>query len=403
MEDHFSPPGLGGLGFISALQAQTQEERPNSPPTASTSGTHSNQDLDSWFSSGAPTHAVGFASASSLFKGAAASTSPSKSMEDTEDWFQPSTKPTGFAGFQSAKALKMDCDEPENSQQQSQSQKEVPAFAGFTSASSLRSEPTNQHPGSATFQVPSNAGPSKSSFAPSKAALKAAREKMKQWEQEIDHEFSASTSQDETLPSISVGSSGQVVLGVDENSFTSAQHQDPTPSTSSSIFKRPMVSASSSGFPTRNQKPFKSPLLVPHTPKEAHTSKASGSVYAPSPLNPNRVNEPKINSVFPAFVQSSALSTPIKSSVQASPTKKTLGVTPRRVSGSSVIGKSKFVTPFKPGMKPGEPGRAQLSQRKTSGGDDMASGKVVICSPQRRKSSGSGSRKFYKLGINFLE
>lgn len=351
-----SPPGLGGSTFLSALKASGgQAEPPLDAPNASPNELQ-DRDLDSWFSSSVPADAKGFASASLLIR------------ETDDDWFRPSSKLTGFGGFKSASRMSPEHD----SAQPSETSHEIPAFVGFRSASGLNSKGSSSSDGL---------------LAPSAAALKAAEEKMKKWQREIDMEVTSTmTQQDEDLPPVSVGPSGRVSLGVDENSPVPALPQQPeTPTPLGSGFKRPHVSNAIAG-PSRHPKAFKSPLLVPPKTKEAHTSISARTAHVPSVLNPNRVNDSRISSAFPS-VKGSAMTTPTRPLV-TSP-KKTLGVTPRRVGQSGGI-KSKFVTPFKPGMRPGEPGRRQLSESQLE--NAAGSSKIVLCTPQRRKVSGDPCR-----------
>ena len=115
------------------------------------------------------------------------------------------------------------------------------------------------------------------------------------------------------------------------------------------------------GIQVKN-KPFKSPL-VSRQPRGATTSTSIS--HPSSVLNPTR-NAVASSSKLPAlFPNETASVTPARPAPPAftSPTKgKSLGMTPRRVGG--LASGKKFTTPFKQGMAPGEPGRAQFDSIK---------------------------------------
>lgn len=124
-----------------------------------------------------------------------------------------------------------------------------------------------------------------------------------------------------------------------------------------------------SGFGKSRAKPFKSPLLSAAT-------KSTGVSYAGSPLNPHRrdastdpsgsrqVHPLSSTPTFPSGFGTPAR--PAASPAFTSPQRPiaSLGVTPRRIGAPAVI-KTRFATPFKRGMAPGEPGRAQMEQERT--------------------------------------
>ncbi|KAF8808104.1 hypothetical protein BYT27DRAFT_7338672 [Phlegmacium glaucopus] len=123
----------------------------------------------------------------------------------------------------------------------------------------------------------------------------------------------------------------------------------------------------SSPTPLYRPKAFRSPLL-----KNTHTS---NGVMPGSPLNPNRPT----NSLLAFSSAASRLLHPLSTSVNVSPgptstpqagfASPSSFMTPLRssVRPSGVLRTrpAPFVTPFKPGMKPGEPGRSKLGQLPT--------------------------------------
>lgn len=193
-------------------------------------------------------------------------------------------------------------------------------------------------------------------FAPSEKALKDAEVRIRRWEQEFDAEAKISDEPSSFKPS-GLSLAAPALSQVEDNHVP----ESPTPARISG-FKEPnlpmALPASSSAVP--GKKPFKSPLLTATTTKSFRPPLAPhSSAYVASPLNPKR----SVNGTS-GFASAAAFSTPSKASTSSalatpirtgSPPKKVLGVTPRRLPG-----KSKFVTPFKPGMRPGEPGRATL-------------------------------------------
>ncbi|THH27674.1 hypothetical protein EUX98_g6517 [Antrodiella citrinella] len=217
----------------------------------------------------------------------------------------------------------------------------------------------------ATMEIPQFVGfktAAKNDFAPTAEALLAAEQKMKQWEQEIDDELHAPSSLEHT----SVPQAGSSTLDAADTSFSQSLDRtpdSPTPARSSEN-KQPTFRIASTVAPSiqANKKAFKSPLLPTSVPKGfrppllAHANPAG---YVASPLNPNRSKPSETKLADAAFMTPLRPSTtiiPVTHIPSVSPQKKTLGVTPRR---SNV--KSKFVTPFKPGMKPGEPGRVYIA------------------------------------------
>lgn len=346
-------------GFASALSVKDAlplDDFPSSSPTAPPE--KSEEELADWFqSSDIPSTVVGFTSAKNIAP-----------VVDEDDWFKSDAVPTGFAGFQSAKSLKptaisgtngpaMDIDpevmETADSTILSDKDKETelsmdapPAFTGFTTGKTLLNP----------------SAPAQDSWiAPSEAALKKAAAMMNQWEKEIDKETSHSA-EGEPSQGLHIPSSQDFVV-------------PPSPSPAGPAFKKPIGFGAASGSAgSSDKKPFKSPLLATanstpfRPPLLATPSKTIPAVS--SPLNPKRnapfttpIRAMPSTPITPSSVGSNAPlfpSTPMYFSSSPS-TPRSLGMSSRKVSGSSA--KKQFSTPFKPGMKPGEPGRALLEQQ----------------------------------------
>ena len=128
--------------------------------------------------------------------------------------------------------------------------------------------------------------------------------------------------------------------------------------------KSTMNSAGIGGLlPMNSLKPFKSPIISRQPrPAQATSSLRPSSIISPPRSAENLVaSSSKLPALFPIGSSGVAPTTPARINTSTtSPTKgKTLGMTPRRGGGLGSA-MSKFKTPFKPGMAPGEPGRAQL-------------------------------------------
>ncbi|KAG1754940.1 uncharacterized protein EDB91DRAFT_1214138 [Suillus paluster] len=278
---------------------------------------------------------VGFKSASYLptenVDGAHRSPSPEAPPEvDYSSWFT-SVPPASFVDFQSAASrlekAKENIFDPSASQSTSM---------GFTSV------------GKGNLIVPST------------AALRKAEEKMKVWHDEVgDTNSSQHSGGFAPASSAQPTSPRRTVLGAMHNSFSPQVPDTPTPA----MATRKSFEAdarSPLGPPTLGvsdlkgkQKPFKSPLIASAPSRQPPAGTAS-SAYVNSPLNPNR------QGFASAFSQTSSSTsdipaTPVRISAIPKPpgnSFRPLGLTPRNLRGGLV--KSKFVTPFKPGIKPPE-------------------------------------------------
>lgn len=189
---------------------------------------------------------------------------------------------------------------------------------------------------------------------PSSAALRKAEEKMKMWQNEVN-DVDASQHPGGFAPAsfVQPPSSRRTVLGVVQNSFPSQVPDTPTPATTTrkpfeagSIIRTPMLGVGVSDIKGK-QKPFKSPLVSSTQSRQALAG-AGSAAYLNSPLNPHR------QAFAPACIPA-VPATPIRPSVSVKPKSgfQPLGLTPRNLHGGLV--KPKFITPFKPGIKPLEP------------------------------------------------
>ena len=234
--------------------------------------------------------------------------SPEPPQEDHDSWFNTSsTAVPAFVGFQSCSTAN------------------ETGFIGFTSVGK-----------GVTFQ-------------PSEAAIQKVKKRMRDWEADIDEELS---SMRPNTPQCEVPSPQRPVtpprssLGLDKSPTltpsrpTSPQHTAFTRSAKQKQFKPPLLSKTNltSPLPASPSRPaqsrgsvplFKPPLLAP-----------TSASTVPKPMTPSRVTP------------DSAFRTPVR---------------PGGVQRPGSV--KKFTTPFKPGMRPGEPGRAKLQddqERKRS-------------------------------------
>jgi breast cancer 2 susceptibility protein len=144
----------------------------------------------------------------------------------------------------------------------------------------------------------------------------------------------------------------------------------------------------------RNAKPFKSPLMTAF-----HSTGPKSSLYASSPLNPKSQSAKSFVSVgshqphlatpsgFPLLslkAHDSAFVTPVRPQAAK-----------RRVMSDTPT-KSKFVTPFKIGMRPGEPGHERLVDSNKKGvalATMSAINSPTLSNSEKVKTDGHGTRK----------
>ncbi|KAG1783569.1 hypothetical protein EV702DRAFT_1054261 [Suillus placidus] len=278
---------------------------------------------------------VGFKSASALpiqnVNDSHRSPSPEVPPEvDYSSWFT-SAPPATFVGFQSAVSR---LDKPKENVFEATASHSTPI--GFKSV------------GKGNLIVPST------------AALRKAEEKIKLWQGEVDDSSSSQHSEGFAPSSSAQPSSPQrTVLGAVHNSLSPQVPDTPTPA----MATRKSFEAGARSAPTLGvsdfkgkQKPFKSPLIT-SVPSRQPIAGIASSTYVNSPLNPHRQG----------FASASSHMTPSSSAVPGTPVRpsasvnpggafRPLGLTPRNLRGGLV--KNKFVTPFKPGVKPPESNNA---------------------------------------------
>lgn len=241
----------------------------------------------------------------------------------------------------------------------------MPAVVGFTTGSSLMTS-----------------GTGKKTLLPSAESLAKATERMKQWERDMQDEFPEDSGDDDMLlkDAPTFQPTFRPVLEAVENAF--AERQPPsTPSPAGGKFTSLSPLASRA---TSEKKAFKSPIIT-----TAATKAKASTGYIASPLNPNRFTDPK-PPVTPARPVS--LFTPAKLPTM-SPPKKTLGVTPRHTGGGPSTTKPAFSTPFKSGMRPGDPGRLRFDTARSTRKAEAAAPSFVINGVRRPTPSSKAKGK----------
>lgn len=215
-------------------------------------------------------------------------------------------------------------------------------------------------------------------LAPSSEALAKAREKMKDIWQDVDKlPIAVSPSTEHTPHSVDgIENTFRTASAATSNSSPKRPALRPlgnslnSPSTPATIgFSRPStiprVSSPSPMVAGRRPKPFKSPLLTPQMMK--NYTPMNGAVS--SPLNPSR--NPGLPMFSTVGSQHPLAGTPITSIMSPfASTSAITSATPTRHPGIAEKGgpghkrsiPAPFVTPFKAGMKPGQPGRLQLEE-----------------------------------------
>ncbi|KAG6817928.1 hypothetical protein H0H87_012396 [Tephrocybe sp. NHM501043] len=282
-----------------------------------------------------------------------------------------------MAGFSRASAISVNNEDMSRDFERSPSPEEPPNQdydAWFRPADTL---PTT------SFQVASSALPTvetpiavgftnaahKGLLAPSSAALAKARQKMKEIWQELDSPDTGSASATSSTPSAELSESTfrsssslsskksprRPVLHPVVNSLDSPGLGSPSTPTPAG-FSRPNKPTSSMTpielFISKNSKPFKSPLLVkkPTTPRSVDSPRTTTSNRLDG-FAADRSQHPLASAPITGASSFPAIATPArhpKAPIPGSSVKKPTFTT--------------FVTPFKPGMKPGQPGRLALEE-----------------------------------------
>ncbi|KAI0275230.1 hypothetical protein BC834DRAFT_851763 [Gloeopeniophorella convolvens] len=269
-------------------------------------------------------------------------------------------------------------------------------------------------------------------FQISAAALKAARERVERWavedgfpeyEEEAQEELPINTPLPsrqalvavENVPTHATGVS-QTARGLDDagqpkSGFASTQEPSRAVGflSASRVPKEPLSSEPRSQPPRLPQntsfeipstsdlkgktpvRPFKSPLVNRAAAHTSYNPPSTPSLPAPNNKSVVSISTPA-KGLRPPFPKSAttAFTTPVRGAAFSTP----------GPSRSARKGPKKFVTPFKPGMRPGEPGRSQLQARYdadrrvvTSGNGASGSQPIIISSKKPTR------RRFFNLTI----
>ncbi|OCH86662.1 hypothetical protein OBBRIDRAFT_737602, partial [Obba rivulosa] len=407
-----TPAKFAGFGFASALQIAADLPTSNLP--SSSPDAAQEHDYSDWFKSmPIPAGSAGFQSARTI-QDASLSDEPSPPGDPSEQ----------FPLFKSGRDVLLSMPPSEEDALMINPPLSGSVLLGFTSGASLLSR---------SGKADADKGKAKGSHwtVPSAAALARARETMQQWHKDIDEDFTDTSADQENIaplvsarPAPSFQTPLRPALRPVENSFTPAQPpESPSPAGAGLGFAKPLLSSGVSALRVKNL-PFKSPLV--RKPAQAAASTSGMPGYVSSPLNPSRASNfaPASGSKLPAaFVPPAATSarlpppvmTPLRpiSSTPVHPTgfstpSKALGVTPRRLGGGSAA-KPKFTTPFKEGMRPGEPGRTLLEQKLASEREETKRAALTSNSATQninahtaggRVDKGKGKAKFFDLSAS---
>ena len=329
-----TPTRARGTGFTSAAKlAELSFDKSDDNVPSSSPDAPPEQDYSEWFSAKIPEGtSTGFQTARTIHA------VPSPAAETTPLDPALAALPT----FTSSRILF----EEERGPPVSQINPDVPTIAGFSPA------PNYVHSLESGTTIYDWAKPSA-------GALTRAAAKMKAWEAEIDEDFTA----DPSIPEPPEGGVRPALRALDNSPGPGGAPESPTPA--GVRFAR--ANALAGKLPAlalgKSNKPFKSPLLT--RPASATAATTSKQAYVNSPLNPNAsssASTSKSTAPFATPTRPGASSfTPLVA--RGGTLGKSLGLTPRRLGFTSAAGKPKFVTPFKVGMRPGEPGRLELEQQ----------------------------------------
>jgi len=210
---------------------------------------------------------------------------------------------------------------------------EIPPTVGFQSAST------------AAFVGFTSVGKG-TSFEPSEDAIKDVKKRMRDWEADIEEQFPS------MWPSASqtgATSPQRPVTPLRPHLDSDKNLASPTPTSPRQISPQHTTSTRFA-----KQKPFKPPLLSNKT-----------NLQNPTPASPPKTVRSKgsMPQFKPPLLSSTSASTLPKPSTPSKAISDSSSRTPARLGGVHRPGSAKkFTTPFKPGMRPGEPGREQLQE-----------------------------------------
>ncbi|KAI5118266.1 hypothetical protein M0805_008200, partial [Coniferiporia weirii] len=262
---------------------------------------------------------------------------------DYSKWFEPapdlSASAIGFQRVSKSLLASTSSDDPADQPSGFMSATKSFSSVGFASASNVQ----------------------KAVLEPSKAALELAAKKMKDWTEEVDSELQASATA-QPSPSKPTLAFARPVLASVANTPT------PKPNTAARSISTPNLARTAA---TDRVRTFKSPLMGQPSPRAVYP-RAGGST-SPSKVGGAHVSR----SSHPHPLASTPITNPTPSASSGQPVRlisesSLLQTTPVRPNNPHVLGggkrayKAGFSTPFKHGMKPGEPGRAALEKVQQS-------------------------------------
>lgn len=271
------------------------------------------------------------------------------------------------------------------------------------------------------FSMFTSLGKQKNLFQPSAAAMKIAQERAKHWAAE-DDALSREPPDDipEKTPDVAVfprqapqavgnvspqeTSTGLATSGTANPSDTSFHHANiaydvvdlptlgqaggggtfrsaahfSTPSAPGSRLLQPSTSGTAVNVFT---KPFKSPLLNPSATRNSGSSQHTPSLFNSVAFTPTK--KPKAAALDAFSGSGPGFSSPMP--IRSTPMRKVA---------------KKFVTPFKPGMRPGEPGHGQLKARNDAERASIASGPSTGAASISDGSRISTRRRFFDLSMS---
>ena len=201
---------------------------------------------------------------------------------------------------------------------------DAPAFVGFQSVSA---------PNETGFLGFTSVGKG-TSFLPSKAAIEKVKKRMRDWEADIEEELSC------------------MRPPAPQSEVTSPRRPATPPRPSLGNTSSQPISPHNSTFAgSAKQKPFKPPSL------SNKTNLTSSVIASPSQ------SKGSASPFKPPLLPSTSTSTLAKPLISSRPTSDSAFHTPVKLGRAQRPGSvKKFSTPFKPGMRPGEPGRAKLQE-----------------------------------------
>ena len=290
--------------------------------------------------------------------------------------------------------------------------------AGFDSFGSMPNDTSHQ-----PFSMFTSLGKQKNVFQPSAAAMRIAQERAKHWAAEDDTLFrKPQDDPPEKTPDVAVfprqalqavgnvspreTSTGPATSGTANPSDISSHRANVAynvvdlPSLgqagvggtfrSAAHFSTPIAprgcslqAPSTSGTAVNAfMKPFKSPLINPSTTRNSESSQHTPSLFNSVAFTPTK--RPKAVALDPFSGSGSGFSSPM----------------PIRSAPMHKVSVKKFVTPFKPGMRPGEPGHRELKARNDAERANITSGPSTGVTSISDGSRIPTRRRFFDLSMS---